>query len=134
MSDTSSHTPVPSMPPVTNEPLFDAERLQVYQVALEFQTLAASLLPRRGQSALRDQLDRASVSISLNIAEGAGRFSPPDKARFYSIARGSAMGCAAILDVAAARALTTPLAYRRGRTLLLRLVQMLTKLTASMSR
>jgi len=40
--------------------------------------------------ALRDQLDRVSVSIVLNIAEGAGRFSPPDKGRFYSIARGSA--------------------------------------------
>lgn len=52
------------------EPLFDAEKLDVYRVAVEFQALAAHLIPRRGQSALRDQLERASVSIVLKIAEG----------------------------------------------------------------
>jgi hypothetical protein len=75
--------PGPSHPPAA--PLFagaallDAEKLRVYQLAVEFQTLAASLVPRqRGilLATLRDQLDRASVSIVLNIAEGAGRFSP----------------------------------------------------------
>ncbi len=39
---------------------------------------------------LRDQLYRAVVSILLNIAEGAGEYSPKDKARFYRIARRSA--------------------------------------------
>ena len=52
--------------------LLDAEKLRVYQLAVEFQTLSASLVPRqRGVllATLRDQLDRASVSIVLNIAE-----------------------------------------------------------------
>ncbi|SRR5712691_2632810 len=71
-------------------PLLDAEKLQVYRLAVQFQTLATQLIPRqRGVllATLRDQLDRASISIVLHTAEGAGRFAPLDKARFYSIAR-----------------------------------------------
>ena len=37
--------------------------------------------------------------MALNIAEGAGEFSPADKARLYRIARRSATECAAILDI-----------------------------------
>jgi len=52
--------------------VLDAEKLQVYRLAVRFQTLATQLIPpRRGMllATLRDQLDRASVSIVLNIAE-----------------------------------------------------------------
>jgi four helix bundle protein len=115
------------------EPLFDAQRLDVYQAALEFQVLSASLLPGRGQAALRDQLDRASASIALCIAEGAGRSSRPDKARFYAMARGSATECAAIVDIAMTRALCSVAVGTVSRTLLIRIVQMLTKLVARMS-
>jgi four helix bundle protein len=59
-------------------------------------------LPPRTQPVLRDQLDWASVSI-LNVAEGAGRFSPADKGRFFVMARGSATESAAILDLLLAR-------------------------------
>ena len=38
---------------------------------------------------IKDQLLRASLSISLNISEGSGRRTPRDRARFYSIALGS---------------------------------------------
>ncbi|HEY3120914.1 MAG TPA: four helix bundle protein [Vicinamibacteria bacterium] len=114
------------------EPVFDAERLDVYQVALEFQAIAATLIHGRGQWALRDQLFRASASIVLNIAEGAGRVSPQDKARFYGIARGSTTECAAIIDILLSRGLTFPVSCRRPRTLLVRIVQMLTKLIARM--
>ena len=115
------------------ERLFDAQRLDVYQAALEFQVLSATLLPTRGQSALRDQLDRASASIVLCIAEGAGRSSRPDKARFYSMARGSATECAAIVDIATARRLCSPATGAAARVLLIRVVQMLTKLIARMA-
>jgi four helix bundle protein len=54
-----------------------------------------------------DQLERASSSIVLNIGEGAGRFSGPDQARFFVIARGSATECAAVLDVLRVRRLAT---------------------------
>jgi four helix bundle protein len=80
---------------------FDHERMAVYQRALEFVRLASTIrssLAARGS--LADQLDRACVSIALNIAEGAGEFAKREKARFYRIARRSATECAAILDVA----------------------------------
>ena len=110
----------------------EADRLDVYRVAREFDTLATRALPRRGSAALRDQLDRASSSIVLNIAEGCGRFGRAEKAHFYRIARGSAMECIAVFDLALSRGLITVSAYGQGRGLLIRLVQMLTKLARRM--
>jgi four helix bundle protein len=52
----------------------------------------------RGEGDLKDQFRRASISIPLNIAEASGKVSPSDRGRFFAIARGSAMECAAILD------------------------------------
>jgi four helix bundle protein len=93
-------------------PFLDCERLDCFRVAVEFQTLAAGFGTLRRLGALRDQLDRASVSIVLNIAEGAGRRTPADKAHFYVIARGSATECAAVLELLSARALLTPETHR----------------------
>jgi four helix bundle protein len=84
----------------------------------------------RRLGALRAQLDRASVSIVLNIAEGAGRRTTRDKANFFTIARGSAAECAAILDLLLARGLAPASSHRHGRGLLIRVVQMLTRLIA----
>jgi four helix bundle protein len=112
----------------------DCERLDVYRVAVEFQLLAASIGPGRRLGALRDQLDRASVSIVLNVAEGSGRFAPADKAHFYLIARGSAMECLAALALLQARSLVSPELYRRSRPLLTRIVAMLTRLAAAMQK
>ena len=80
---------------------FDHERLDVYQVALDFVVLADEVAERlpRGRSALADQLQRAATSVPLNIAEGAGEYSRKEKARFYRIALRSATESAAILDV-----------------------------------
>ena len=111
---------------------FAYERFDVYQVGLEFQRLLPQLLPRRGYRAIRDQLDRASASILLNIAEGAGRWSRSDKAQFYRIARGSAMECAAALDVLLARGVLANATHRHARGLLLRVGQMLTRLVTRM--
>jgi four helix bundle protein len=95
---------------------------------VEFQVLAARIASGRSLGALRDQLDRASVSIVLNVAEGAGRRTLADKARFFTIARGSATECAAILDLLLARGLVAPADHRHGRALLIRVIQMLTRL------
>jgi four helix bundle protein len=111
--------------------VLDAERLDVYKLALDFQLLASSLA-LRAPSALRNQLERASVSIVLNIAEGTGRRSPQDKSRFYSIARGSATECAAILDLLRQWRPATEAICRPGRQQIIRIVQMLSKLEASM--
>lgn len=82
----------------------DHERLHVYKTALALVTTAdhiADAIPR-GHASLADQLRRAAVSVCLNIAEGAGEYSPKEKARFYRMARRSAIECAAVLDIAMA--------------------------------
>jgi four helix bundle protein len=49
--------------------------------------------------AARNQWLRASQSIPLNIAEGNGKTAEADRRRYFEIARGSALACAAIQDV-----------------------------------
>jgi len=130
-----SHTPSTHStvaPALDAAPLLDAERLQVYGVALEFQSVA-SALALRTDAVVRDQLRRASLSCVLNIAEGAGRRSSAQKRHFYSIARGSAMECAAIIDVLRVRGAVEATESRPARALLVRIVQMLTKLDQSLT-
>ncbi len=82
----------------------------------------------RGRSYLADQLKRASVSIPLNIAEGAGEFAAKEKSRFYRMAKRSATECAAILDVCNHLGLVETDLAIRGRELLARQVAMLIRL------
>ncbi|MEN8661277.1 MAG: four helix bundle protein [Lentimonas sp.] len=80
--------------------VFDHEKLKVYQRSLDFVEYAEGLLANLPKGlAAYDQLDRASTSIPLNIAEGNGKFTAKDRCRFFDIARGSALECAAVLDV-----------------------------------
>ena len=88
----------------------------------------------RGRGYLADEMQRAALSIVLNIAEGCGRFARPEKAHFYLIARGSAMECAGAFDVALSRGLVSVAAYRHGRGMLVRVVQMLTRLARRMQQ
>jgi four helix bundle protein len=110
------------------DPLLEHERLDVYRTALAFDALATKAVPKRGHRTLRDQLDRASTGIVLCIAEGAGRRSGPDKRRFYEMARGSATESAAILDMLRARGLLTDEGHAEARLLLVRIVQMLSRM------
>ena len=127
----SPSTPSTVAPAAQSAPLLDAERLDVYGVALQFQGLA-TVLAARADSVVRDQLRRASLSCVLNIAEGAGQRSRPRKRRFYAIARGSAMECAAVVDVLRLGAVASATESRHGRSLLVRMVQMLTRLDQSL--
>ncbi|MFC2082289.1 four helix bundle protein [Bacteroidota bacterium] len=43
------------------------------------------------KTSIIDQMDRASDSIALNIAEGTGKYTSKDKAKYYDISRGSAL-------------------------------------------
>lgn len=79
----------------------------------------------KGRSSIADQLDRASMSIALNIAEGAGEFAAKEKARFYRMARRSATECAAILDVARELQLAREEQLREPREQLQTIVAML---------
>jgi four helix bundle protein len=113
--------------------VFDHEKLDVYHAAIEFVGKANSIVEElpRGRGYLADQLQRATLSIVLNIAEGAGKFSAPDKAVFYVRAKASAMESAAVLDVCAKLRLTKIALVEESKALLLRIVQMLTKLIKS---
>ena len=77
--------------------ILDHERLDVYRLALDFLVFASQVLETlpRGRGHLCDQLTRASISIVLNLAEGAGKHSKADKRRYYLSARGSATESAA---------------------------------------
>jgi four helix bundle protein len=107
-------------------PTLAVDRLDVYRVALDFAALASRL--RVTPASLRDQIERASASIVLNLAEGVGRTSRADQAHFFAIARGSALECAAVLDLLRARGVLAAEAHREGRGLLVRVVQMLSRL------
>ena len=106
------------------------EKLDVYQCALRFAALAFQVLERmpRGHAELSDQLRRATLSIPLNIAEGAGNPTDKDRSRFHAIARGSAMECGAILDLLLLQALVEPQTVHQAKSLLVRLVAMLSKM------
>jgi four helix bundle protein len=112
---------------------FDHEKLDVYKVAIEFIARANDIIQGlpRGRGYLADQLQRAALSIVLNIAEGAGKFSPADKAVFYIRARASATESAAVLDACRKLNLITPLVADDNKAILERIAQMLTKLIKS---
>lgn len=79
---------------------FSHEKLIVYQKSLVFNKVAQSLINKHGiKGDLKDQLTRAAHSITLNIAEGNGKFSKKDRANFLQRSQGSALECAATIDL-----------------------------------
>ncbi|MDB5291718.1 MAG: ribosomal protein [Phycisphaerales bacterium] len=112
--------------PEPQEYWFDHERLEVYREAIAFVAWLSSLLEETVRIGdVKDQLDRASTSIALNIAEGNGKYSSKDRCRFFDIAHGSALECAAGLDVLVAKAKLTPDQIRPGKESLQKIVRML---------
>jgi len=109
--------------------MFGFQRLDAYRASIQFLAAASHLATTvpRGHAELIDQLRRAALSIPLNLAEGSGKFNR-DAARFYAIARGSALECAAILDALEAMAVFDEAALGEARELLERIVSMLTGL------
>lgn len=105
-------------------PVLDHERLDVFRVALEFAALVPALTVATRHS-LRDQLERAASSIALNLAEGCGRHSRRDRLHFFAIAQGSAMECAAAIDVLRAFRQVAVADAVRAKHKLTRIVQML---------
>lgn len=109
------------------------EKLDVYRCAIEFLALTCRVVEAlpRGHADLADQLRRAAMSIPLNIAESAGCRSGAERRRYLCIARGSAMECSAILDVSRVLTLASEGQAQEGKALLVRVVSMLTKMSAS---
>ena len=115
-------------------PRFDHEKLNVYQASLTFITWATELISKVDvKAAVKDQLDRASTSVPLNIAEGNGKFAIKDRCRFLDFARGSALECAACLDVLVAKKLSEEAVVRAGKEQLFEIVSMLMGLISSLT-
>ena len=83
------------------ERVFDHQGLDVYHVAIDVAVCVEEMLAGIGKDGAHivNQLKRSSSSIPLNIAEGCGRESPADRARFFTIAKGSALESSASIDL-----------------------------------
>ncbi|HEX5626021.1 MAG TPA: four helix bundle protein [Saprospiraceae bacterium] len=80
--------------------MFDFQKLDVYIKAKHFHAeISAFISSRPLNKSISDQLFRASLSVPLNIAEGSGRFSKPDRRNYFGIARSSVFETVAILDI-----------------------------------
>ena len=113
---------------------FDHEKLNVYQRSLKFITWPTDRLEHvPSKLSVHGQLDRASTSIPLNIAEGNGRYTSADRCHFFDIARGSTLECAAAMDVLVAKGVLVESDIDPGKIDLAEMTSMLVGLIRSNS-
>jgi len=113
---------------------FDHDKLNAYQTSPKFVSWAETILDTIPKSlSAWSQLDRASTSIPLNIAEGNGKFTSADRCRFFDNARGSALECAGCLDVLVAKRKLQDEGIVPGKEMLRQVVSMLVGLIKSNS-
>jgi four helix bundle protein len=114
--------------------MFDHERLDVYQLELQFITWVTPMIEEAKEIAtgksreVCDQLDRASLSALLNTAEGNGKRQRQGRAKFFDDARGSGTECAGCLDALVAKGIFTPDRILQGKMILIRIVSILCRL------
>ena len=111
--------------------VLDHEKLEVYQVARQLSREICRLRKkaRRGRTDLMDQLLRSTASVPLNIAEGNGESVSGRRAYFFRISRASATEVSAALDHMVDMELLKEEDIAAAKTLIVRIVSMLVKLT-----
>ena len=113
---------------------FDHEKLDVYQLELQFIAWVTQLIEEVKASAgpkvreVCNHLDRASLSALFNTAEGNGKRQSKLRGRFFDDARGSAAECSSCLDALVAKGVCSEDRVDKGKDLLYRIVSILTKL------
>ena len=115
---------------------FDFERLAVYQKSQEFMGSIFRItrgLPKEYQYSLADQLRRAGLSILNNLAEGSGKLSKKEKARFYRTSLNSARECIPMLTLLAKERQISSEVHREMRQAVLHIANMLGRLVASLN-
>jgi len=115
---------------------FAFEKLIVYQKAVDFadEICATTSKFPNGYYFLRDQLNRASLSISANIAEGNGRFTKADRKNFFMIARGNIQECVPLLELAHRRKLINEVTCSQSRDELQTLAKMISGLIKGLDK
>lgn len=107
---------------IVTEP-FGHEKLIVYQLGMRFVAFRSALLDQLARRvAACDHLDRGAESILVNIAHASSAWSPNERIVYLGHANGSALECAACLDVLVAKALQTPEKVHSGKSLLSEIV------------
>jgi len=71
-------------------------QLRSYELAIELYQLSKGV---RLPAFLKDQLQRATSSVALNLAEGYGKKTTKDRAKYFTIALGSVREIQAISDL-----------------------------------
>ena len=117
------------------ERLFSHENLIVYQTALRLTGWVESLFSAFSCSTdLLSKLDTSTTAIVLNLAEGNGRFSGADQAKFLGLAYKATVQSAALVDLATAHDFAETFRAEEGREKLRSVAAMLTSLSRVASR
>lgn len=96
--------------------MFNFEKLTVWQKSVDFADLVYRLtknFPPSERFELTNQMRRAAVSVSANIAEGSSRNSQNDFARFLDIASGSVFEVVSHATIGLRQGLVTQQDYRK---------------------
>jgi four helix bundle protein len=113
---------------------FMFENLDVYQKAIDLTEQIVSLTESfpRGYYFLADQLNRASLSIATNLAEGNGRYTKADRRNFFIVARASAQECVPLLELARRKQLVQEQPHRQLRDQIEVIAKMISGLIAGL--
>ena len=114
------------------EDAFIFEKLDVYQRALEFNRKVHFIIKQVKERSWSDQLSRAAMSITLNIAEGSGRWYSKEKRNFYFIAKGSVFECIPLIDLGVSLEILSDKQREELRDDCSSMAKMLTKLIQSL--
>ncbi len=115
---------------------FMFEKLDVYKKAVNFAYETSEIIKKfpRGNFYFTDQLNRAALSSSANIAEGNGRWHKADRKQFFYIARGSLHECVPILEICCKKKLITDKEYKELKNELVEISKMLAGLIKGLEK
>ena len=117
--------------------VFDFEKLNVYQLAISFNTEAINTvksLPTALRFSLGNNFVRAAISVVSNIAEGSGKKSKSEKKLFYGYALTSARECIPTITILHQQKCIDEIAKDSLRAQCIKICNMLGKLIGSVER
>jgi four helix bundle protein len=110
-----------------NAVVLNHEKFDAYHIKIEFVIFSDAIIEHiphvRGY--LSNPLQRAPLSISLNIAEETCEYTIDENLRFFRMAKRFATECAEILDVCRKLQLFDEQKYIKGRDMIVRIVSIL---------